>query len=666
MSRATLGMIVFAGLCSIASAADTKPIPRKDAFFGLHFDLHPGKGDTSLGAGLTPENIEALLNRVHPDYVQYDCKGHAGYTGYPTKVGWPSPGIVKDSLKIWREVTRQHGVGLYIHYSGVWDSVAVEHHPEWAVVNADGKPDPNANSVFGPYVEELLIPQLKEVTAAYQLDGVWADGECWATKVDYSPAALAAWQKETGRTAAPKGPGQPHWQEWKMFHRRAFEAYLCRWIDALHEANPALQITSNWMYTTMAPWPVKAKVDFISGDYSPGDSVDRARTEARYIASTGMPWDLMAWGFNKAADQSWSLKTSVGLQQEAAVVLMQGGGFQVYNTPTRDGQIIPAMIDQLGSVADFCRARQAVSHKSTSVPQVALLLSNATQMERSDAVFSSGGMLADVDGALHALLESHYSVDILAEHQLAPRLKDYPLVVIPDAHALPDDFRDSLLAYVRGGGRLLLLGERCARLFQAELGVTFEGNPAATGAELAAPAGPVNVTGNWQVVKPTTAKVLATRHTDRDIRRNAAPAATVNEVGRGRIAAVYGPLPTVFGKTHHPALRRFIGGLVAELFAKPAVSLDGPPCVDVALRRTPEGKLSVHLLNRANAQTAGQYSAIDFIPAVGPFTVKLACPAKPTSVRWVPGEPKLEWSWAQGTLTVNIPRLEIHGVLVVE
>jgi hypothetical protein len=112
-----------------------KPLRRRDAFFGLHFDLHPKATDTELGADTTEENIRALLERVGPDFVQYDCKGHAGYTGYPTEVGWSSPGIVNDALGVWRKVTREHGVALLIHYSGVQDYIAVAEHPEWAAVH---------------------------------------------------------------------------------------------------------------------------------------------------------------------------------------------------------------------------------------------------------------------------------------------------------------------------------------------------------------------------------------------------------------------------------------------------------------------------------------------------------------------------------------------------
>ena len=79
----------------------SKPrLGRKDSFLGLHFDLHPQNDDTVLGRDLTEEMVEKILIAIKPDYVQYDCKGHAGYLGYPSHVGTPSPGIVKDSLEI--------------------------------------------------------------------------------------------------------------------------------------------------------------------------------------------------------------------------------------------------------------------------------------------------------------------------------------------------------------------------------------------------------------------------------------------------------------------------------------------------------------------------------------------------------------------------------------
>ncbi|MCX6577287.1 MAG: hypothetical protein NTV82_12955 [Candidatus Aminicenantes bacterium] len=644
-----------------------KPQARQNAFFGLHFDLHPSKTDTELGADVSTENIARLLNRVKPDYIQYDCKGHVGWAGYPTKIGWPAPGIKKDSLAVWRKVTREQGVALFIHYSGVWDSQAIEHHPEWARIDEKGNRDPNNTSVFGVYKDEFLIPQLKEVTSVYELDGVWVDGECWAAQLDYSPRALDAWKKETGLRTAPKDRNDPRWLDWKMFNRRAFENYLCHWVDALHAFNPNLQITSNWMYTSFAPKPLVAKLDFLSGDYSPSLSLDRARVEARYLASTGMPWDLMAWGFDKGKDQGWSIKTPVQLMQEAAVVLMQGGGFQIYHQPTRSGLIVDAIIDQEGQVADFCRARQEVSFKSKTVPQIALLLSSESHWDKSEKIFAPwGGEFDDLEGTLHALLELHYSVDILAEHQLEPRLKDFALVVIPDSHKLADGFKKSLMGYVERGGNLLLLGEKCARLFEPALGVSLAAPPQNITAELATSSGPVSVNGIWQDITLSSARPAGFRHLTRDTGKGPSVAATLTDFGKGKIGAVYGPLAGIFFKSHHPYLRKFIGDIVKELFPEPAVFVDGPATVDIALRTTKSGRLSLHLLNRSNLPLPDRYNFTDFIPAVGPLTVKIKTAKKPQKVTLAPEGPSLQWDWKSGLLSAVVPRIHVHSVIVVE
>ncbi|MHB1000549.1 MAG: hypothetical protein ACYC27_15020 [Armatimonadota bacterium] len=647
------------------SSQKKQPVSRKDAIFGIHFDLHASNGDRELGANITEENIAKLLKKTRPDFVQNDCKGHAGYTSYPTKVGTASPGIIKDALAIWRKVTDEYGVKLFIHYSGVYDAVAVEKHPDWARIDENGNPDNMATSTFGPYVDELLIPQLREVSTAYRLDGMWVDGECWGAKIDYSPAAVAQWKLETGYTDVPKGRNDAHWAEWKNFQRRQFEKYLCHWVDELHKTHPNLEITSNWAYTSMMPKPVVANLDYISGDYSPMQSMDSARFEARYVSNLGKPWDLMAWGFNWVDGMGHTYKMPVQLKQEAAVVLMNGGAFQVYYNPTRPGYVSDDIIDTTAEVADFCRERKSVCKNSTSVPQVAMLYSAETVMDKSDTPYSF--MSYDTEfGALQALLESHFSVDVLAEFMLQPRLSEFPLVVIPDSHKLTDSFRQALLKYVDNGGKLLLLGEKCARIFQPALGVEFDGDPAQSSVELLTSAGIVNENGVWQKIKPVTAETLAYRYPFRDPNRGGEVAATTVKYGKGQIAAVYGPVLMNFHKTHHPKLRTFIGDLARKLFPNPAVEVDGPPCIDVSLRHTKDGKLSLHLLNTANMQISGSHIAVDYISPVGPIDIRMRVEKKPSKVTWVPDGGRVKWDWKDGVLSIKLKQLPLYGILVVD
>ena len=313
---------------AVSSVAAPDRLARKDSFFGMHFDLHPSPGDKALGRDVSDDMVEAFLARVKPDFVQYDCKGHVGYLGYPSAVSDSAP-VVQDSLAIWRKATARHGVALFIHFSGVWDSLAAKQHPEWARVGPDGKADTRQMSTFGPYVDKRMIPQLREAASKYDLDGAWIDGECWATNPDYCAAAQVAFREATGIETLPKGPKDRGWLEFLELNRKQFRSYLKHYLDDLHAFRPGLQIASNWLYSTFVPERPELPVDFISGDYLGNASISTARLEARYMAATGKPWDLMAWGFfnNAGSNMPGRIhKPAAQIQQEAAVVLAQGRG----------------------------------------------------------------------------------------------------------------------------------------------------------------------------------------------------------------------------------------------------------------------------------------------------------------------------------------------------
>ena len=87
----------------------------------------------------------------------------------------------------------------------------------------------------------------------------------------------------------------------------------------------------------MMPVAVNAPLPMISGDFDPNVSLDRARTECRYLQNTGKPWELLSWGFDIKANYSEQFKPAVQVMQEAAAVLSHGGAFMIYYQPTRSG-----------------------------------------------------------------------------------------------------------------------------------------------------------------------------------------------------------------------------------------------------------------------------------------------------------------------------------------
>jgi len=469
-----LPLIVFATLGLLSSAipghaADDLPRCRRaDAFLGVHFDFHAGPDCKEVGRQTTPEMVQRILDKVHPDYIQIDCKGHPGYSSYPTKVGNPVPGFVGDPLRVWREVTRRNGVSLFMHYSGVWDAHAVATHPDWAARDAAGKPSVQATSVFSPYVDQLLLPQLRELAGEYGVDGVWVDGECWGAAVDYSDAAVRQFCETTGAKEAPRDPNDPQWHAWMAFQREAFRRYLRHYVDQLKMSHPNFQVISNWAFSDHMPEPVSANVAALSGDFSPQDSVNSARFSGRCLENQGLAWDLMSWSFNTTPRQQ---KTAIQLMQEAAVVLSLGGGYQAYFTQNRDGSVRIAEMDVMAEVAQFCRKYQPFCHHSVAVPQVALLYSTAGHYHSCKALFHPYGSdgIGVLRQALRTMLDDQAAVQIVSEHHLTGAMAKWPLIVVPGWGYLEPAFRDELAAYAKQGGRLLLIGPGPAKLFESEL-----------------------------------------------------------------------------------------------------------------------------------------------------------------------------------------------------
>lgn len=629
--------------------------PRRASFFGLHFDLHPQEKDTALGRDVSERMVERLLDAARPDYVQYDAKGHAGWLGWPSQVGPSAPGIVRDSLRIWRDVTARRGVALYIHFSGVWDGEAVKRRPEWARLTAEGKSDGRNTSTFSAYADELMIPQLREAATRYELDGVWVDGECWSVAPDYSPAALKAWGRET----TPRSAEDPGWQEWLEFHRERFRQYVKHYVDALHASHPKLQVASNWLYSTFVPEEPVLPVDFLSGDYLGNASISRARVEARYLGQTGKPWDLMAWGFQQAQSNPVGHvhKPAVQLQQEAGVVLAQGGGFQIYYQPSRAGHFEESHIGVMGAVARFCRGREAVSHQTETVPQIGVVMSRASLYKSTGRLFGGWGRAdAPAVGWLDALVACQWSVDVLPDWKLGRVAAQYPLIVLPDWPSVDQATIQALLDYARAGGTLLLAGANNALLCAAPLELRVAPQAREQPAYLSGGEVLGNARGLWLDAEAGSWEVLEQRFAVLDSTKDGQPAALARRLGRGQVVAIPGPLGQVYAGTHAPAIRDFVRRIVGARF-QPLVEVEGPPTIEVALRRK-DGRLLVHLLNCTGMQVAGEWAAVDFVPAVGPVTLRFRG-AQPARVELLPEGQRLRAPFV-------VERLGVHAVVAAQ
>jgi len=606
-------LISFFYLGVTLQAQEPQRLRRDQSFFGIHFDFHAGSDCNEVGKNTTPAMVQTIIDKVQPDYIQIDCKGHAGYSSYPTKVGNCAPGFVGDPLLVWRNVTARNAVSLYMHYSGVWDTRAIELHPEWAAVHADGTRDKEKTSVFGTYVDQLLVPQLKELAGDYGVDGVWIDGECWATIPDYGEKASRLFSESTGISDIPKSAADPHWYEWMQFHREGFRKYMRHYVASVRSEYPDFQICSNWAFTHHMPELVSVALDFLSGDYSPNNSVNSARFAGRYLANQGIPWDLMAWSFSYNPFPR-EQKTAVQLKREAAIVLALGGGFQAYFTQNRDGSVRLEEMQVMEEVAKFARERQPWCHQSKQIPQVALLLSTSDYHRNAKSLFPQ--YKGQSQGVLQSLLESQYSVDLVSEEMLAPDMSRFPIIVIPEWENISPVFCADLVEYAKEGGSLLVIGRETSEYFATLSGVKIDGNRF-----------------------------------------------VYSSLGKGKIGFLPFAIGAEYEKSGNVTLREQLNTAVHTLFPNPLVEISGAPWIDVSVSRL-KNKQLVHLVNSSGDHKGA--GIIQSIEPVGPLQLSIRCDRKPAKITLQPEGKICDFIYTDGKAQVKVDKVDIYEILVIE
>ena len=651
-----------------------------EVFFGIHYDLHAHEGDTALGSELTEENLRDVMRRVRPDWIQCDCKGHPGWTSWPTETGSTSPGVVADSMKVHADVCRELGIRLGMHYSGVIDKRALELHPEWAQIGADGKPSDGSTCRLSAYDDELMIPQMLELIDKYDVDGFWVDGENWAVRPCWCGRCKAEFARRTGIAQVPAEAGREHWDAWLAFHRDLFVEHVTRYAEAIHRRKPHCAVCSNWMYTIRQPEPIAAPVDYLSGDYMPNFGAYRAALEARFLdARRGISWDLMCWGFTKHWGRDGSVwKTARHLCQELAEVLALGGAAMVYAKPQRTGRLVGWHHDILAEVAEFCRARKPWCFGTETASDAAVLHLAGHYYTCNDPSFNYGEAVDPVEGALHAMLETHRSTDILPEEAAVERMGDYSLIVVPAQTHLSEALVAALEAFAGEGGFVVLSGAHLAEEVPQLVGAQPAGGIEPSGKHsrawgeifLELDGQAVGVGGPWQAVRCTDSEPVATALASYDpqLDRTDQVVVTRRRVGPGAILAVHGPVFRDYFRDHCPRLRRWLARLVGELPIRWRAELSGPAWLEMVLRRQ-DARLRVNLIHRgAGEMTYENRVIVDELPPVRDVTLRVCREARPTSVTLQPGDEALEWTYDEraGVIEVRVDRVDIHRVVAIE
>ena len=461
---------------------------------------------------------------------------------------------------------------------------------------------------------------------------------------------------------------------------------MTRYSDAIHDSKPSATSCSNWMYTVRQPSEITAPVDYLSGDVNYIWSAFRAMLEAKYMDSRGKKWELMAWGFTSVCpwpSDHFIFKTVPALCQEAAMVLANGGSIIIYDMPNPWGPVVDWHMDDLAEVARFCRARQADCQDAVLVPQAAIYHNPDHYYKVNSPLYNFGDSVNPLEGALHAVHQNGYAVNLLSKGDLLRRVREFPLWVLPEQSVVTEDVRQALLAYVEEGGSLLLSGDSC-RFFQQELGVEITDEVPVSRGEVDSPLQinqakylSVEVGNRTQHLGP---QFMGVRNVSADTEfpllasRDAGPhriltgyaAATVKSYGKGRISGIYGPFFEEYFRSHDKMLRQFLDSVIEQLQPVGLAKVTASPNVSFSLRKK-NGLLQAHLVNLScDPITTPESPCVEEVPAIGPVELAIPMDAEPKALWLQPGGNPVDWRYADGLLRVHLPQIGIYDIVVIQ
>ena len=609
-----------------------------ETFKGIHLDFH------------TPEFLEEAVKNFDPDawlstflssradFVNLFAKCHHGNSYYDTELGHKHSGLQADMLGELVPRLKQAGVRVVVYYSANTDNYAARTHPEWEQVGADGEPlllgDARWQNVCfnSPYLEELMLPQLREITTSHDIDGYWLDMILVMPGGCFCGFCRERFEIEYGR---PLQVGDP---DHEAFRVRTLQRGTGKARDLVRSIRPEVLVTANGAgtigdhdgLTTLCLRRGDGVTDYSALEEQPGFHREYFYVgyQSRY-ARRVRPLELINVRFVRGWGE-WCAKPLAQMTTESSVMLSTGGRVTLGDQAYPDGSLDPAVYERFRRVFEFLEQRRP--------------LVEGTEIEVDTAVLFTNGLSDELRGADAVCRELHLQHDIVDEQDLED-LSSYGLLIVPEVDKLSTRSVERIGRFAETGGLVLVTGRSAIENDLASLtGVevsTLDYDvgylPAST---LADPGLPLLVASSPYRLTPRSAAMIwplqlpSCKHEPGKIVTHLYPnpgsvsddaAATVNRVGKGRVITIAFDLFQTFWNHNHWWLKHVVRSLLDDTDFEPLVKVKAPGTVHATLRRRGDERL-LHMIGfYPGLAPGGGYPSIERAGSLHDVTVDLRC-----------------------------------------
>jgi hypothetical protein len=671
----------------------------------LHLDSHfAGFGD--VYSHFDAETAAKIYADAGFQMVSFFAKCGGGYSYYPTKIGIMHPTCRSNYTGELTASLKKRGVRC-LHYIAI--ACEREHHklhPEW-VLNL--KPDTwlkdeitgqaNVTMCFNsPYVEQVAIPQMKEIIGLYDTDGFFIDGivQPFLQYNCFCPSCREQFDREVGGEI-PKSDSDPKAFIYRKWCNRHMEALMEKIYREVSSVKPDIAFIFN--FTWMAAYPVTPPLYIPhitwdtptpqTGNYSWNFSL-----EARYLNTLpDVPFSCMNTRGNNWGD--YALREPEAFQHECAILLAACGGNYLSDIPYPSGNPDPPVYEAFGAVNRLFKVLEPILEGSAPIKETAVLHSADTVWSKAplkphpEWVFTKA--YYSVAGAHKALIELHSQMGIINSQVCIDSLQDYRMLILSDQRVLNSREIEKIREFVRNGGSLIATHETGTRdaengkLSDCALadvfGVKFVGEGDVSNCYLRIPASlkqfgiptmDIEAGGSYTKVTAVTARKLldlvppyeGTKGGPPN-KQPGGPGVTINTFGKGKVLYCAADLFGGYFEKATPNMRKLAAWMLEQVYPSESrlIVMENTPVNVEMFYNSKDGKeYFVHLINYAGDKRDTCTPQVQDFNTVKGIRIKVRLDVRPAGVTPIPAGKQVNFAYSGGWLVFEANPLKIHDI----
>ncbi len=134
----------------------------------------------------------------------------------------------------------------------------------------------------------------------------------------------------------------------------------------------------------------------------------------------------------------------------------------------------------------------------------------------------------------------------------------------------------------------------------------------------------------------------------------------------GRVGYIAYPIFSAFANHGNLPYRLLVQNMIRRLMGEQMVQVQGPTSLEATVMRQPSGRTIVHLLNYVPERRTPTLDIVEDIIPLFNVQINLRLAKKPKRVYLAPQETPVDFEYADGRVSLRVPKVEGHQMVAFE